>query len=313
MRVLFVPVILAIVVLVGCGVTRVPIQVTRPAEAVDLAKSGVKRVAIGDIQGAKGAEDVGESLREALLKLGTFELLERSKIADLVKEHQFDQSGLVDEGTTTEAGKFKGATALVAGRASTYGCTPKRSSQGVKMLDGSFAQQVTIDLNAVADVSFQILDVQTGRIVATKKCYATRAFHASAIGKDPATPDPTALMAQCRDDVVDQFIRSIAPYAVTTEVTFEDDSKIPQLLSGINSAKIGDWDDAIKSFTEATAAQPLSDKAHYDLGIAFQMTGRYDDAERELKAAYKINADEGYGKAIRSCQMERENAKKLKH
>ena len=50
----------------------------------------------------------------------------------------FDLSGLVDEGTTTEAGKFKGATALVAGRASTYGCTPKRSSQGVKLLDGSF-------------------------------------------------------------------------------------------------------------------------------------------------------------------------------
>ena len=33
MRVLFVPVILVIVALVGCGVTRVPIQVTRPAEA----------------------------------------------------------------------------------------------------------------------------------------------------------------------------------------------------------------------------------------------------------------------------------------
>ena len=311
MRLVIIPALLGALLLPGCGVTRVPIQAVRPAETVDLTKSGVKRVAIGDIQGAESAQDLGESLREALLKLGKFELLERSQIASLVQEHALDQSGLVDESTTTQAGKFKGATALVTGRAAAYGCSrPTRTVQSVKLVDGSFSQQITIDAKAVADVSFQILDVQTSRIVATKKCFATLAYHQSAVGREPVGPDTTAMLAQCREDVVNQFMRSIAPYTVTAEVSFEEDSNIPQIQIGINAAKIGDWDDAIKSFQEALAAQPSSDKAHYNLGIAFQMTGRYDDAERGLKAAYKINASDEHGRAIKECQADRERSKR---
>lgn len=309
MRLVLIAALLAIVFLSSC-VTRVPIQATRPAETVDLAKSGVKRIAIGEILGGNGAQDLGESLRESLLKLGKFELLERSQITALVQEHQFDQSGLVDESTTTQAGKFKGATALVTGRAATYGCTPlKRSSASVKMQDGSFQQQVTFEMQAVADVSFQILDVQTSRIVATKKCYATQSYKQSAINSEPAEPNITTMIAHCREDVVNQFIRSIAPYTVMAEVSFEEDSDIPQIQMGINAAKIGDWDDAIKLFQEAVVAKPISDKAHYDLGIAYQMTGKLDDAERELKAAYKINASDAYGRAIKECQAERERMK----
>lgn len=116
--------------LIACNETRLPVTALLPATKIDLAKQGVKRIAIGDIQTTDqaGAIALGEDLRAALVDLQRFEILDRATTADLLKEHKFNSSGLVNETTAVNTGKFSGATALVLGSLTGYRANSQRRS-----------------------------------------------------------------------------------------------------------------------------------------------------------------------------------------
>jgi len=64
---------------------------------------------------------LAEALREELLQLGVFTLVNRENIAKVMEEHKLQQSGLVDESQVLQLGKWLAAQQAVSGRISLLG------------------------------------------------------------------------------------------------------------------------------------------------------------------------------------------------
>ena len=64
---------------------------------------------------------LAEALREELLQLGVFTLVNRENIAKVMEEHKLQQSGLVDDSQILQLGKWLAAQQAVSGRISLLG------------------------------------------------------------------------------------------------------------------------------------------------------------------------------------------------
>jgi curli biogenesis system outer membrane secretion channel CsgG len=307
----------AALLLTGCGSERIQVQATMPATRVDLAAQGVKRIAVGDIkvvvaqQGLRrdlssAAASLGEDLRAGLVNLRKFEILDRTSVGDLLKEHALNESGLVDGSTTVDPGKFTGATALVVGQITAYDSDQKLLTQRMQGGSGMLYQRKG---NARLTASFKIIDVQTGKVMAVTSFADARSvtfpppqaqtgllgdLSASRSTADvwssaePPLVDGETLLAELRADAVATFIRSIAPYQVEFTVELAKDSDLPSLEQGNRSARVGDWADSEAQYRLAVAANPVHDGARFNLGVALRSQGKFDAALTELKEAYKL-------------------------
>ncbi|MEO0814402.1 MAG: tetratricopeptide repeat protein, partial [Myxococcota bacterium] len=107
------------------------------------------------------------------------------------------------------------------------------------------------------------------------------------------------LFAQCRTELVKEFMRVIAPYKENVLVVLATDGDLPQLEQGNNFAKIGNWGKARGLYDQALAAtanNPDYDaeqrsKALFNLGIAHGYAGEYDRGISLLEDAYALNPD----------------------
>ncbi len=74
---------------------------------------------VGDHVKNVGDLHIGDILATALFKTGRFDMVERSKLNEILKEQRFSRSGMVDESTAAQIGKLVGASAVVFGTLST--------------------------------------------------------------------------------------------------------------------------------------------------------------------------------------------------
>lgn len=296
---------LGLAALPACN-ARVPVTATLPAAKVDLFNQGVKRIAIGDIRFAdrrqeSTASEIGEELRAALVNLGRFEILERSAVDSLMQEHQLNASGLVNSDSAAQLGKFTGATALIVGQVTKYHAEQKLSSKVERTPEGP---KTWYQRNGTASlaVSFKIVDVQAGKVIAITPYSDVLALQEP--GRDlwsseaPAEINMDGVLLNLRQNAVSTFVRSIAPYQITFDVELESDSDLPALEEGNKSARIGEWAEAEASYRKAVELMPLHAGAHYNLGVALRSQGKFDAALAELKLAFKNKDSTKYQKEI---------------
>jgi curli biogenesis system outer membrane secretion channel CsgG len=301
------------VCLTSCGGTRIQIQATLPATKVDLASQGVKRIAIGDLLDETRHINpdhaiLGDDLRAALVNLGRFEILDRSAVESLVKEHQFNDSGLVDQQSTATSGKFTGAVALILGTVTAYGYKEETKTMQSK----SGAGYLIIGKGTI-QATFKLIDIEHGRLIAVASCSISNTVQSPAkdfmgndqysINAQPSRPDGNALMTQLRAAVVLQFVRQISPTPFTDQVTLEEDSDTPEVASGNQSAALGEWADAKTQYQKATEKAPMKTAGFYNLGIADRATGDFPGAIEAFKKAYKISNQQVYLKEIEKTKQ----------
>ena len=167
------------------------------------------------------------------------------------------------------------------------------------------------DGTAKMAVNLKVIDVQSGKILATKRFKSEYRGSTSEQDAEPDEIDTTALFASCRNDIISQFMRTIAPYTIMVNMSFTKDKEIPDLEQGINMAKVGNWDSAIEYFQGAVDNFPSSWKAHFDLGLAYECTGEYEKAIEELNTAYSLNPKSSIANEISQCKMRIAEQKKL--
>jgi len=92
---------------------------------------------------------------------GWFDLVDYEQLSTIAKMHAINMSGLVDQGTAVQMGKFAGAQFMVIGNVT--GLTAKENVAGVRAHNAKVgnAQHVVN-----ANVAVRIVDIETGRIVA---------------------------------------------------------------------------------------------------------------------------------------------------
>lgn len=96
-----------------------------------------------------------------LLASGWFDLVDYEQLGNIAKMHEINMSGMVDQSTAVQIGKFAGAQFMVIGNVT--GLTTKES--GVDYQHGG-AGGLGVDVRTViANVSIRVVDIETGKIV----------------------------------------------------------------------------------------------------------------------------------------------------
>jgi len=111
-----------------------------------------------------------EMLSTELFKTGRFIMVERAALAEIVKEQELGQSGLVQRETAAKVGDLLGAQLLVAGAVTEFEATSSGGGGGVGFRGLSLAIQMS---NAHVGVDVRLVDSTTGQILKSYNASAT--------------------------------------------------------------------------------------------------------------------------------------------
>lgn len=288
----------------GCStVVRVPRM--KPAE-VNLA--GYPRLAVGELRGAGGSA-LAADLTQGLLESQRFEVLDRHHLDTLMAEQRLSASGAVSDETAISVGHLKGSAALLVGDVFKHAYTEVVESREVACEDDDDdgaprppCRAYTRRATAEVDVALKVIDTATGRVLAVKSLRAEKRDQAQASGQPPS-PLRAAdrLLKAGRRQVVDNFMKVIAPYRVYVSVTLLEDSALPELEAGNQWAQDGDWPRAQQRYAAAVQRAQTENldaetqaKAHHNLGVALGYSGDYDRGIAELERAYALDSDSDF-------------------
>ncbi|MGM9581375.1 MAG: CsgG/HfaB family protein [Anaerovibrio sp.] len=96
-----------------------------------------------------------------LLASGWFDLVDYEQLGNIAKMHEINMSGLVDQSTAVQLGKFAGAQFMVVGNVT--GLTTKTS--GIDYQHGKKGGAGVAIRTVIANVAIRIVDIETGTIV----------------------------------------------------------------------------------------------------------------------------------------------------
>jgi tetratricopeptide (TPR) repeat protein len=308
-KVLLIIVIIFSLFLVSCAKKAI-VPITRPAE-INLV--GIKRIAMGDITGNAGTA-LSDILTQKLFESGRYEVLDRQNINALMREHNLNLSGAVDEATAVKIGGLLGTSAMIFG--SSNGQYSQKTEIGQRYSCGSKREpSVCQEYKKIGQgrisTTLKVVDLKTGKIVAIKNFSEQGSDSASENNEWPPDLDQDVIMGKILNTTAAQFMKMIAPYTDFVSVEFDDDSKMPEVNAGIESAQKGLWDSASIQFKNAVDRNPSDAAAWYNLGLAYMYTYRFDDAIQAFNRSNSIKPSSKCSQEIANCNSLRAEKKKL--
>jgi curli biogenesis system outer membrane secretion channel CsgG len=107
-------------------------------------------------------DGLAEMLTSELFKTNRFILVERTALADIVREQEMGQTGLVRKETVTKVGELLGAQLLVAGAVTTFEAGVSGGGAGLGIAGYAVALK---SRNARVGVDIRLVDAATGQIL----------------------------------------------------------------------------------------------------------------------------------------------------
>ncbi len=322
----------------GCS-EKVYINVTKPA-TYDV--SDVKRIAVLDFNGPRNAgASIASQFTNRLWKTQYFKIMERRELERILEEHALQMSGIINDSTAVEFGKILGVDALIIGDILSYEVQDKRGKEKVKEKvwkgeyekdeKGNFVyektrsgrekkkkyEEVLVDKEFIqrsgnVSISFRMVSVETGEIRAGET--KSRTYSQKFFPDKGQLPTHQAILTQLSEAVIEQFIPLITPYTIRVSKTFEEDNDAVDL--GIEYAQKNLWDRAMTIWQDELIRDPRNSAALYNLGLAYEVMGDFDQAEDYYTRALDIEPNDLYMEAlanIRQRKIEQKTLEKQLH
>ncbi len=273
----------------------------KPAE---VAMPHVSRVAISRIDGNDG-DTLGGLLAEGLVESHRFEVLDRTALDKIFAEQGLSADAASQEGGA-QLGKILPAAAIVTGNAhanyrehvSSHQRTCQRTEGSgeyariVKYPCTEYVREGIVTYNA----SLRVLDTTTSRILVTRAFEKNRNGRSSATDGDPSALDRDGMIKECRDGTSSEFLHMVAPYRVQEDVELVTDGDLPEIDTGNEYAKRGEWAKSMEFYAKAVARIDLDPsikpktkgRAHYALGLALAFNGDYKAGIGQIEKAFSL-------------------------
>lgn len=152
-----------------------------PTTATTTATPHRKRIAVVDFEvppavcggwDAGAADRLGTVLSDmlitALLKTGSFDVIERTQLDKLLKEQQLNAAGILDPATAPKAGKMLGVDLILGGKITEFGVKTKKSG-GLGILTGGALGVDVKNSTARAAIDVRVINTTTGQILAAEQ------------------------------------------------------------------------------------------------------------------------------------------------
>jgi tetratricopeptide (TPR) repeat protein len=299
--------------LMGCAYKTINVNYMRPAE---INLKGHTQIAIGGVYGAgpydPAAATTKAKLQELIFNSGRFQLVDPSKMSQILGQLAITNSGLFDMSKAPELGKLLPATIFIYAQVLRYDANTRVDRNERKRDDGSVYYNYVRTSWAEVEISFQVIDCETGVLLAVKTL-RDRYEQTTNADDNPNPPyiDYPPLLEYAHNNILNAFMKVIAPYQDTAAVRFAKNKKVPQVTQGIDKIKVGDWAGAIQSFEAAYAAYPSDPTVMYNLGLAYEYTFQFDRAEELFKKAYAAKPKGPYKSEIENCRQRKSEYEKL--
>jgi len=169
------------------------------------------------------------------------------------------------------------------------------------------------------DVSFNLIDIESGVNIITKVFDSNKTEETQSIDTQPQKINGKEMLRSSVNEIVDKYMKVIAPYYVEEEVVFLKDKKIPILEEGINYVKAKDWEEAEKHFFMAIekvenmpdVSNKIAAKPHWNLSMIYKYTGEFDKALIQIKKAYDISSNSSYLEEMENIKKRKETIEKF--
>lgn len=294
------------------------VDVMKPAE---FSIPGVHKIAVTPFTGPSG-DAVCNALTAKLFEGKAFTIMERSEIDKIMKEHNLGMQGIVDPATAAQVGKMAGVEGLVFGQVDDYGVTDEgsltplkkkrllgRNAEGQNVWEGYEVNCPTTVRNGRISVTFKLVKIETGEIVAIKN--GSAAFSGKQIrnaNADPFNyglfesnpfdnfkgelPSTSVIEVAMMNDVSAKFMNSISPHTEKVTLVWDDDigkegdAVVKLLLAGLTK----EAREMVEGLAASLAADPKAKlkkvmAADYDCGLVQEIAGDYEKALESYKKA----------------------------
>lgn len=331
---------LLVTVLAGCARTVPVVLQMQKAARADI--SGIKRIAVVDFKNyplhPNSGEKAANALISQLLPEKYYQVLERDRMNQILKEHALALSGIIDPDTAQEVGNILGVDALVFGSVSAYTVETTRGTENVTRKVGTgkyrnverkniftgkkymareeimktvIVPREYIVKKATVGLDFRMVNVQTGVIIASISKSASYNQKATSSYQIARLPADEKLLADLTNQTVKKFVVEISPHYVTqTRYLEKGKDKTTQL--GVTYAQGGLWEEAVEQWKLAISADPSNAPAHHNLGIAYERENKYAKALTEYKKALSLQpTNKRYIQSVNDIRNRIEEAKKL--
>ena len=157
--------------LLAGGVALAPAQTKKAMEVEDFDYSTVM-TAVAAIFGTQ--QNIGTGIQAMLVKRvaqdGKYTVVERRKVANIIKEQDFSASNRVKQGTGARVGQIRGANLTLMGDIVVFGRDDRKTSAGVGAIvpgAGGIIGGSKADAKAVVVLDYRIVDTETSEVVAS--------------------------------------------------------------------------------------------------------------------------------------------------
>ena len=307
----------------SCSTVGVKVPVIRPAE---INLKGKNELVVGQMSGRK-ADKMSAYIKQKALESGYFKVIDRNHLDKVMAELKLSTSDLVDNNSRKKLGRLMTGSVLILGNILDYKysenmsretrvCTRTVENKEYKYKCTQYYRKGT----AVVRASFDIVDIETSETLRSKALESRQYGATRAINERPARIDSNLLLDTCMKKVASNLIRAIAPWKDVVTANFKKDGDLPMMEAGIGYAQAGLWDDALiqfKSAVEMADTNPdISPKvaalAYWNLGLAYEYTAQFEDAEASIKKAFALSSDADYLRELKNIEKLKSDNKRLK-
>ena len=300
--------IFIVTLLPGCSsIEYISVPITKPAE---VNMSQFKQIIVNDfiIKDKKITNNFTFDLITAIMNTKDFDVLDRKHLDKILFEHQLTMEGLTKNRNSNQQLNLFPAVALITGS-----FTANDYDEKIAIIDAArhskikkYKTRVRVGTVNVA-INFQITDLTTSKILYTTSLSSHLMDSTIAIDQQPDEIDVKSLYKAAYHRITEEFVKKIHSYQMSIKAPFYKNTDDINFNTGLSYAKVGNWDDAEKSFVDAINQKNLDSantaKAYYNLGQSRKFKYQFRPAEDAYKKAYLYSQNDDYLQALNDLKI----------
>jgi len=296
-------------IICGCAV-KVPVAYQMPGR-IDLSKT--KRVAVLDFEGNRNTKKwIPEILAIRIQQTEYFKVIERGEIAQVLKEQKLGMTGLVDPKTASKVGRILGVDAVIFGTVDSWEVKDIQGTDKYPSIKNGKLTMVRVPYikrRAFVCFTVKVIDSSSAEVIASEILKGE--VEDKAFGRDRRTEikSKDEILLEAAEIGVANFVKEITPNTVYEERILAACGKEGEI--GIQYAKKGRWKRAIEVWEKMLEKEPSCSSIHYNLGIAYEATGKLSQAKKEYEEAEKLEPKEEYMDAVNRINKLMQTQEKL--
>lgn len=319
-----------LLVMSGCAITA-PATAWQPAQ---MDVDGMHRLSVIEFSGEHG-NSVSAALAARLWENEFYTLVDSSNLAPIRVASASEIQDVVQPADYLDSARGQGVDGLIVGDVIEYHCEDQvlshtdvlvatgqaaddRHGLQTSGTDVGVSHQQTIHREATVAIAFRLVEVDTGKVRATRK--TMQSFQGDYGANTAGMPAKGEVLDELTQKCIDEFITVLAPHEVPLQFSLARSHWFQRgqtmVRQGNDLARRGRWEEAIAAWKQALERNADNDAALYNLAMAHAARSDFSAAEDYAIKAMNVKHRDLYADGldqIRSLAADHEQTLRQRH